>query len=236
MKSSWTRRKAIGEAGSMMYMESGIGMTRCLATARRSRAAFGVDGRGQAAGDGESLFTTVWLTTPMGQAQAGLYASLPGQILPMDLSQLGGTLICQKDAFCAGARREPAFHVVGFGGEGFIMQNSDGNVAGLLPRGRHGDAAPVGPWRNADGGHGCGWLTRRIEMTSSTWVRSKPHCSAVKACLAKMTPGHLAAEPGLFRLAQPMAGGRKSAVRNGVACLAAIPWRHDARRLLAVDE
>jgi hypothetical protein len=59
-------------------------------------------------------------------------APYPGKILPMDLRQLGGTLICQKTPSCA--RRAacrwaspPAEAGTGFGGEGFIMQKLDGD-------------------------------------------------------------------------------------------------------------
>jgi uncharacterized protein (AIM24 family) len=52
----------------------------------------------------------------------------------MDLRQLGGTLICQKDAFLCAARGvqlgiafQQKLSVGFFGGEGFIMQKLDGN-------------------------------------------------------------------------------------------------------------
>jgi uncharacterized protein (AIM24 family) len=52
----------------------------------------------------------------------------------MDLSRLGGTLICQKDAFLCAARGvslgiavQQKLSVGFFGGEGFIMQRLDGD-------------------------------------------------------------------------------------------------------------
>ncbi|MBY0234933.1 MAG: AIM24 family protein, partial [Burkholderiaceae bacterium] len=61
-------------------------------------------------------------------------APYPGKILPMDLRQLGGTLICQKDAFLCAARGvslgialQQKLGVGFFGGEGFIMQKLDGD-------------------------------------------------------------------------------------------------------------
>ena len=52
----------------------------------------------------------------------------------MDLSRLGGTLICQKDSFLCAARGvslgiafQRRLSVGFFGGEGFIMQRLDGN-------------------------------------------------------------------------------------------------------------
>ncbi|WP_411026048.1 AIM24 family protein, partial [Salmonella sp. s55055] len=57
-----------------------------------------------------------------------------GKILPMDLRQLGGTLICQKDAFLCAARGVSLGIAVQqrlgtgfFGGEGFIMQKLEGD-------------------------------------------------------------------------------------------------------------
>jgi uncharacterized protein (AIM24 family) len=59
---------------------------------------------------------------------------VPGTILPLKLSNLGGTLICQKDAFLCAAKGVAlgiAFQrrmMTGlFGGEGFIMQKLDGD-------------------------------------------------------------------------------------------------------------
>src|SRR5207237_7619858 len=61
-------------------------------------------------------------------------APYPGKILPMDLRQLGGTLICQKDAFLCAARGvslgiyfQQKMSVGFFGGEGFIMQRLEGD-------------------------------------------------------------------------------------------------------------
>jgi uncharacterized protein (AIM24 family) len=61
-------------------------------------------------------------------------APYPGKILPMDLSQLGGMLICQKDSFLCAARGvslgiylQQKLSVGFFGGEGFIMQKLEGN-------------------------------------------------------------------------------------------------------------
>ena len=61
-------------------------------------------------------------------------APYPGKILPMDLRQLGGLLICQKDAFLCAARGvslgihlQRKLSVGFFGGEGFIMQKLEGD-------------------------------------------------------------------------------------------------------------
>jgi uncharacterized protein (TIGR00266 family) len=83
---------------------------------------------------GESLFTTIYVNQGQGKKRVAFAAPYPGKILPMDLKQLGGTLICQKDAFLCAARGvslDIAFQKkLGtgfFGGEGFIMQRLEGD-------------------------------------------------------------------------------------------------------------
>ena len=61
-------------------------------------------------------------------------APYPGKILPMNLAELGGTLMCQKDAFLCAARGvslgiafQKRLGAGFFGGEGFIMQKLEGD-------------------------------------------------------------------------------------------------------------
>ena len=58
----------------------------------------------------------------------------PGKIIPMDLSELDGKIICQKDAFLAAAKGvtvgvefQRKIGAGFFGGEGFIMQKLEGD-------------------------------------------------------------------------------------------------------------
>ena len=53
---------------------------------------------------GESLFMTVFTNQGSGKQQVAFAAPYPGKILAMDLKQLGGQLICQKDSFLCAAR------------------------------------------------------------------------------------------------------------------------------------
>ena len=83
---------------------------------------------------GESLFTTVYTNHASGKQRVAFGAPYPGKIVPMDLSKLGGTLICQKDAFLCAARGvaldiffQKRLSTGFFGGEGFIMQRLDGD-------------------------------------------------------------------------------------------------------------
>jgi uncharacterized protein (TIGR00266 family) len=128
---------AIGEAGRMMFMESGIEMDTAFGDGRKQQSGglFGkLIGAGKRLITGESLFTTIYVNQGQGKKRVAFAAPYPGKILPMDLKQLGGTLICQKDAFLCAARGvslDIAFQKkLGtgfFGGEGFIMQRLEGD-------------------------------------------------------------------------------------------------------------
>jgi uncharacterized protein (TIGR00266 family) len=127
---------AVAEAGSMMYMTHGISMETVFGDGAQQRS--GVMGALLGAGKrlitGESLFMTVFTNSGGGKQQVSFAAPYPGKILAMDLKQLGGQLICQKDAFLCAARGvsigiafQRRIGVGLFGGEGFIMQKLEGD-------------------------------------------------------------------------------------------------------------
>lgn len=127
---------AVGEAGSLMFMDAGIGMDTVFGDGSASTGGlFGkLLGAGKRLVTGESLFTTVYTNQASGKKRVAFAAPYPGKILPMDLSRLGGSLICQKDSFlCAakgvslGIALQKRLSVGFFGGEGFIMQKLDGD-------------------------------------------------------------------------------------------------------------
>lgn len=128
---------AVGEAGSMMYMDSGIAMDTVFGdgSAGSGGGLFGkLLGAGKRLVTGESLFTTVYSNTAQHKRRLAFAAPYPGKILPMDLRALGGKLVCQKDAFLCAARGvslgiwfQRKLSVGFFGGEGFIMQRLDGD-------------------------------------------------------------------------------------------------------------
>jgi uncharacterized protein (TIGR00266 family) len=128
---------AVGEAGSMMFMDAGIQMDTVFGDGRQNQSGglFGkLLGAGKRLVTGESLFTTVYSNAASTKQRVAFAAPYPGKILPMDLRQLGGTLICQKDAFLCAARGvslgihfQQKLSVGFFGGEGFIMQKLEGN-------------------------------------------------------------------------------------------------------------
>lgn len=128
---------AVGEAGSLMFMDAGITMDTVFGDGSQNQSGgfFGkLLGAGKRLVTGESLFTTVYTNQASGKQRVAFAAPYPGKIMPMDLSKLGGTLICQKDAFLCAARGvslgiyfQQKLSVGFFGGEGFIMQKLEGN-------------------------------------------------------------------------------------------------------------
>lgn len=127
---------AVGEAGSMMFMDSGIAMDTVFGDGSAQQGGFlgKLLGAGKRLVTGESLFTTVYTNQGQRKLRVAFAAPYPGKILPMNLSQLGGTLICQKDAFLCAAKGvslgiyfQQKMSVGFFGGEGFVMQKLEGN-------------------------------------------------------------------------------------------------------------
>ena len=128
---------AVAEAGSMVWKDPSIEMTTVFGDGSDDQGG-GFMGKLLGAGKrlvtGESLFTTVFTHTGSGKARVAFGAPVPGSILPIDLSQYGGRLICQKDSFLAAAKGVSiGIHfqkriLTGlFGGEGFIMQKLEGD-------------------------------------------------------------------------------------------------------------
>jgi uncharacterized protein (TIGR00266 family) len=127
---------AIGEAGSMMYMDAGIDLDTVFGDGSAGQGGlFGkLLGAGKRLVSGESLFTTVFTNASSAKVRVAFAAPYPGKILALDLRALGGTLICQKEAFLCAARGvalgvffQRKLSVGFFGGEGFIMQRLDGD-------------------------------------------------------------------------------------------------------------
>jgi len=129
----------IAEAGAMNYMEDGIVFETKMGDG--SKPVSGVLDSlmhvGKRVLSGESIFMTHFSNAGHGKKRVAFAAPYPGKIIPLDLSDLGGELYCQKDAFlCAamGTSIDIAFQrKLGagfFGGEGFILQHltGDGNA------------------------------------------------------------------------------------------------------------
>ncbi len=126
----------IAEAGMMMYMDSVIKMETVFGSPSKQGGGFWqkVASAGKRLITGESLFLTTFSNPGGKKAKVAFAAPYPGKIIPMHLDELGGQIVCQKDAFLCGAKGievEIAFNKkigVGlFGGEGFIMQKLTGD-------------------------------------------------------------------------------------------------------------
>lgn len=125
----------VAEAGVMMYMDSAIEMETIFGDGSEQRGLMDrLVGAGKRLVTGESLFMTVFSNGGRGKQRVAFAAPYPGKILPMNLPEFGGELICQKEAFlCAakGVSVDIAFQKrIGtalFGGEGFVMQRLSGD-------------------------------------------------------------------------------------------------------------
>jgi uncharacterized protein (TIGR00266 family) len=127
----------IAEAGTMMYMEDAISFEAKMGDGSKPKAGFMdklVD-VGKRVFTGESLFITHFTNSAReGKKHVAFGAPYPGKIITIDLDEVNGDLICQKDSFlCAalGTKVSIAFNKkLGaglFGGEGFILQRLHGD-------------------------------------------------------------------------------------------------------------
>jgi len=126
----------IAEAGAMNYVEEGIDFEARMGDG--SEADQGVMGLLFGAAKrkltGESIFMTHFTNNGHEKRRVAFAGPYPGKIIPIDLSQIGGQITCQKDAFlCAalGTKVSIAFNkrfgAGFFGGEGFILQSLEGD-------------------------------------------------------------------------------------------------------------
>jgi uncharacterized protein (TIGR00266 family) len=127
----------VAEAGGLMMMEEGIHMETIFGDGSNSGG--GLMGKLLSAGKrvitGESLFMTTFTNGDRsGKRHVSFASPYPGKVIPMDLSELDGKIICQKDAFLAAAKGvtvgvefQRKIGAGFFGGEGFIMQKLEGD-------------------------------------------------------------------------------------------------------------
>lgn len=134
----------IAEAGSMNYMEDGIAFETKMGDG--SNPDTGFMGKlmqvGKRALTGESLFMTHFTNRSGGKKTVAFASPYPGTIIPIDLAQIGGELLCQRDSFlCAamGTQVGMAFNQkLGaglLGGEGFILQRLNGDGMAFIHAG-----------------------------------------------------------------------------------------------------
>jgi uncharacterized protein (TIGR00266 family) len=128
---------AVAEAGAMMYKGTDVTMATIFGDGSGSGGGGFMDkllGAGKRLLTGESLFMTVFTHSGQGKAHVAFGAPYPGNIIPVHLQQIGGSLICQKDSFLCAAKGvsigiyfQRKILTGLFGGEGFIMQKLDGD-------------------------------------------------------------------------------------------------------------
>ncbi|WP_207426405.1 TIGR00266 family protein [Pedobacter sp. SYSU D00535] len=137
---------AIAEAGAFMMMDDGIQMQTIFGDGSQQQS--GILGKLFSAGKrlltGESLFMTAYTNIGQGKRRVSFASPYPGKIIPMDLQQLGGKIICQKDSFLCAAKGvsvslefQRKLGAGLFGGEGFIMQKLEGDGMAFVHAGGH---------------------------------------------------------------------------------------------------
>jgi len=126
----------IAEAGAMTYMEEEIAFETKLGDGSTPGQSFmsKVFSAGSRILTGESIFMTHFTNQGMGKRKVAFAAPYPGKIIPIDLKDIGGRLIVQKDGFlCAALGTKVSIHLnrrLGaglIGGEGFILQKLEGD-------------------------------------------------------------------------------------------------------------
>ncbi len=126
----------VAEAGSLMMMDDMIKMETIFGDGSKNND--GIMGKLFGAGKrlltGESLFMTAFTNEGHGKRKVSFASPYPGKIIALDLGELGGKMICQKDAFLAAAKGvqvgiefQRKLGTGFFGGEGFIMQKLEGD-------------------------------------------------------------------------------------------------------------
>lgn len=126
---------AVAEAGAMMYMDMGIQMSTHLSdgSEKNSGVLGTMIGLGKRALTGENLFMTFFTNKGQSKLRVAFSAPYPGKILPINLAQAGGVILCQKGSFLAAAKGvaigvglTKRISTGLFGGEGFILQKLEG--------------------------------------------------------------------------------------------------------------
>jgi uncharacterized protein (AIM24 family) len=87
---------------------------------------------------------TAFTNVGHGKRRVSFASPYPGKIIPLDLTHLGGKVICQKDAFLCAAKGvsvgidfQRRLGTGIFGGEGFIMQKLEGDGMAFVHAGGH---------------------------------------------------------------------------------------------------
>ncbi len=126
----------IAEAGALNYMDQGIQFEARMGDGSTANEGlmdklFSV---GKRVLTGESIFMTHFTNQGQGKQKVAFAAPYPGQIVPLEMQELGNSFVCQKDAFLAAALGTKVSIALQrklgagfFGGEGFILQKLEGD-------------------------------------------------------------------------------------------------------------
>lgn len=124
----------IAEAGALNYMTEGVRFETRMGDGSSSGVLGKLWSVGKRMVTGESMFMTHFSNKGDKQARVAFAAPYPGSVVPVSLTQVGGTLICQRDSFlCAalgtsiGISFNKRLGAGFFGGEGFILQKLEGD-------------------------------------------------------------------------------------------------------------
>ena len=135
----------IAESGSFMMKDRDIEMATIFGDGSKQESG-GIWGKVLSAGKrlvtGESLFLTAFTHGGTGKKRVSFASPYPGRIIPLNLRDLEGKVVCQKDAFLCAAKGVSVgiefSRKLGrgfFGGEGFIMQKIEGDGFAFLHAG-----------------------------------------------------------------------------------------------------
>jgi uncharacterized protein (TIGR00266 family) len=139
---------AIAESGAFMMMDDGIQMQTIFGDGSAQQGGGGLMSQLFSAGKrlltGESLFMTAFTNIGHGKRRVSFASPFPGKIIPLNLMNLGGTVICQKDSFLCAAKGvainiefQRRLGTGLFGGEGFIMERLEGDGMAFMHAGGH---------------------------------------------------------------------------------------------------
>ncbi len=138
------RETVVAEAGAMMMMDNSISMETIFGDGSGNQKGFlgKLGGAAKRVITGESLFMTAFTNEGMGKEKVAFASPYPGKIIPVDLRNYSGKLICQKDAFLCAAKGvtigidfKRKLGTGFFGGEGFILQKLEGDGMAFIHAG-----------------------------------------------------------------------------------------------------
>lgn len=128
----------VAEAGAMLCMDNGIEMQTIMGDGsdkeENNNFISNLFRTGKRYVSGAGVFMTVFTNVANKVQNVAFAAPYPGRIVPMDLKQHSGTLLCQKDAFLCAAKGvsidmayQKKIMAALFGGEGFVLQKLEGD-------------------------------------------------------------------------------------------------------------